>query len=157
MQAKEETVYSTVRDIERTSYTVAGFSFVMAIVLAVVSAGRLSQPIARLAEGARRLAAGDFSRDIEVTSRNEIGELADTFNLMKAEIKSYVQRLQKAAEENKQMFMGAVKLPGCRYRRQGPLHSRSLGAGLQFRREDSHRAGPARARRRGGPYLGTYA
>jgi putative nucleotidyltransferase with HDIG domain len=108
VQAKEEAVYSTVRDIERTSYKVAGFSIILAIVLAVVLAGRLSQPIARLAEGARRLAEGDFSRDIEVTSRNEIGELADTFNLMKAEIKSYIQRLQKAAEENKQMFMGAV-------------------------------------------------
>jgi putative nucleotidyltransferase with HDIG domain len=108
VQAKEEAVYSTVRDIERTSYKVAGFSIILAIVLAVVLAGRLSQPIAGLAAGARRLAAGDFSRDIEVTSRNEIGELADTFNLMKAEIKSYVQRLQKAAEENKQMFMGAI-------------------------------------------------
>ena len=108
VQAKEETVYATVRDIERTSYRVAGFSIILAIVLAVVSAGRLSQPVARLAEGARRLAAGDFSRDIEITSRNEIGELADTFNLMKTEIKSYIQRLQKAAEENKQMFMGAI-------------------------------------------------
>ena len=108
VQAKEEAVYYSVREVLWTSVWWALSSGLFAVVLSVVFAGRLSQPIARLAEGARRLAAGDFSRDIEVTSRNEIGELADTFNLMKAEIKSYVQRLQTAAEENKQMFMGAV-------------------------------------------------
>jgi len=108
VQAKEEAVYYSVREVLWASVWWALSSGLFAIVLAVVFAGRLSQPIARLAEGARRLAGGDFSRDIEVTSRNEIGELADTFNLMKAEIKSYIQRLQKAAEENKQMFMGAV-------------------------------------------------
>ncbi len=108
VQAEEEAVYYTVRQMERTSYSVAVFSILLAVVLAVVFAGRLSQPVAHLAEGARRLAAGDFSRDIRVSSRNEIGELADTFNLMRAEIEGYIQRLQKAAEENKQMFEGAV-------------------------------------------------
>lgn len=108
VQARQEDVYYAVTEMSRGSYWAVFYSAVFAAILAFVFAGRLSQPIARLAEGARRLAAGDFSRDIEVTSRNEIGELADTFNLMKAEIKSYIQRLQKAAEENKQMFMGAV-------------------------------------------------
>jgi len=108
VQAKEEAVYYSVREVLWASVWWVLSSGLFAVVLAVVFAGRISQPIARLAEGARRLAAGDFSRDIEVSSRNEIGELADTFNLMKAEIKGYIQRLQKAAEENKQMFMGAV-------------------------------------------------
>lgn len=108
VQAEEDAVYFTVRQMERTSYSVAVLSAILGLGLAVIFAGRLSRPIARLAEGARRLASGDFSQNIDVTSGNEIGELAETFNLMIAEIRTYIERLRKAAEENKQMFMGAV-------------------------------------------------
>jgi HD-GYP domain-containing protein (c-di-GMP phosphodiesterase class II) len=76
--------------------------------LAVLSAGRLSQPVAELAEGARRIASGDFTQNIEVTSGNEIGEFAETFNFMMLEIRRFIERLRTAAEENKQMFLGAV-------------------------------------------------
>ncbi len=38
-----------------------------------------------------------------------IGELADTFNLMTAEIRSFINKLRKAAEENKEMFMGTIR------------------------------------------------
>ena len=77
-------------------------------ILVVVFAGRLSRPIAELAEGARRLASGDFSQNIEVASGNEIGEFAETFNFMILEIRRFIERLRRAAEENKQMFLGAV-------------------------------------------------
>lgn len=108
VQAELEKVNSKVHQMQRTSYQIAGVSALLALVLGMVFAGQLSRPIARLAEGARRLAAGDFSHRIAVRSRNEIGELADTFNMMTAEIRNYIERLQKAAAENKQMFMGAV-------------------------------------------------
>ena len=109
VQAEEEAVYFTVRQMERTSYSVAIVFAALGIFLAIVFAGRLSRPISHLAEGARRLAAGDFSQNIDVRSRNEIGELADTFNLMTAEIRSFINKLRKAAEENKEMFMGTIR------------------------------------------------
>jgi putative nucleotidyltransferase with HDIG domain len=109
VQAEEEAVYTTVRQMERTSYSVAVVSAALAVFLAFVFAGRLSQPIAHLAEGARRLASGDFSSNISVRSRNEIGELADTFNFMTAEIRNFIEKLRRAAEENKQMFLGTIR------------------------------------------------
>lgn len=109
VQAEEESVYHTVRQMERTSYSVAVVFAALGVFLAVVFAGRLSQPIAHLAEGARRLAAGDFSQNIDVRSRNEIGELAETFNLMTAEIRNFIEQLRRAAEENKEMFMGTIR------------------------------------------------
>jgi len=109
VQAEEEAVYYSVRQMERTSYSVAVVSGALAVTLAFVFAGRLSRPISQLAEGARGLAAGDFSTNIEVSSRNEIGELADTFNLMTAEIRSFIEKLRRAAQENKEMFVGAVR------------------------------------------------
>ncbi len=64
-------MYFTVRQMERTSYSVAIVFAALGIFLAIVFAGRLSRPISHLAEGARRLAAGDFSQNIDVRSRNE--------------------------------------------------------------------------------------
>ncbi len=109
VQAEEEAVYYSVRQMERTSYSVAVVSGALAVALAFIFAGRLSRPISQLAEGARGLATGDFSTNIEVSSRNEIGELADTFNLMTAEIRSFIEKLRRAAQENKEMFVGAVR------------------------------------------------
>jgi HD-GYP domain-containing protein (c-di-GMP phosphodiesterase class II) len=108
VQAEEEAVFFSVREIVRDSVFIAVLAAILSVVLAVVFAGRLSQPIAQLAEGARRLASGDFSQNIDVTSGNEIGEFAEAFNFMVSEIRRFIERLRKAAEENKQMFMGAV-------------------------------------------------
>lgn len=108
VQAEQDAVFFSARQIVRNSLLIAILSAGLAVVLAVVFAGRLSQPIAELAEGARRLASGDFSQNIEVKSGNEIGEFAETFNFMIEEIRRFIERLRKAAEENKQMFMGAV-------------------------------------------------
>ena len=108
VQAEQDAVFFSARQIVRNSLLIAILSAGLAVVLAVVFAGRLSQPIAELAEGARRLASGDFSQNIEVKSGNEIGEFAETFNFMIEEIRRFIERFRKAAEENKQMFMGAV-------------------------------------------------
>jgi HD-GYP domain-containing protein (c-di-GMP phosphodiesterase class II) len=108
VQAEEDAVFFSVREIVKDSVLIAVLAAILSVVLAVVFAGRLSQPIAQLAEGARRLASGDFSQNINVTSGNEIGEFAEAFNFMVSEIRRFIERLRKAAEENKQMFMGAV-------------------------------------------------
>jgi HD-GYP domain-containing protein (c-di-GMP phosphodiesterase class II) len=108
VQAEEDAVFFSVREIVKDSVFIAVLAAILSVVLAVVFAGRLSQPIAQLAEGARRLASGDFSQNIDVTSGNEIGEFAEAFNFMVSEIRRFIERLRKAAEENKQMFMGAV-------------------------------------------------
>ncbi len=110
VQAEQDAVFFSARQIVKNSLLIAILSAGLAVVLAVVFAGRLSQPIAALAEGARRLASGDFSQNIEVKSGNEIGEFVETFNFMVEEIRRFIERLRKAAEENKQMFMGAVML-----------------------------------------------
>jgi len=108
VQAEEAAVFFSAREIVKDSVLIAVLAAVLSVLLAVVFAGRLSQPIGKLAESARRLASGDFSQNIDVTSGNEIGEFAETFNFMVSEIRHFIERLRKAAEENKQMFMGAV-------------------------------------------------
>ena len=108
VQTEEEAVFSNVDVIMFRSIVTAVLAAVLGGILVVVFAGRLSRPIAELAEGARRLASGDFSQNIVVASGNEIGEFAETFNFMILEIRRFIEQLRRAAEENKQMFLGAV-------------------------------------------------
>ena len=61
---------------------VAAAGVVLALLGAVLVARRVSRPVLTLARGARRVAAGDFDVAVSVSQRDELGELAATFNDM---------------------------------------------------------------------------
>ncbi|MBW2361367.1 MAG: HAMP domain-containing protein, partial [Deltaproteobacteria bacterium] len=48
----------------------------------VLLATRVTRPVAGLARGARRIAAGDYATPVEVEQHDELGELASSFNHM---------------------------------------------------------------------------
>jgi len=52
-------------------------------------ARRLAQPVSECVRGALDIARGRFGRQVRVTVRNEVGELAYTFNHMSRELESY--------------------------------------------------------------------
>ena len=69
---------------------------------------RLTAPLLRLVEGTRTVAAGNLDYRIQVSSRDEIGQLMDSFNTMIASIKENQQlarerelERQRAEEENR--------------------------------------------------------
>lgn len=53
-----------------------------ALALAVFSARRIVRPLRRLAEASSRIARGDLSQRVEVSSKDEVGHLAASFNSM---------------------------------------------------------------------------
>jgi len=63
-------------------------------VLGILIAGSVSNPVRRLTEGTRQLAGDNLDYRVEVRSRDEIGELADSFNKMAASLAESRQRLQ---------------------------------------------------------------
>ena len=79
------------------------------ILIGVFFAEKLTNPVRELAGGAHRIASGDFSQRIEVTSRTELGDLGNSFNLMTDQVERFISDLQKSAEENRQLFIGTVK------------------------------------------------
>jgi len=79
------------------------------IVIGIFFASKLTHPVRELASGAHRIASGDFSKRITVTSRTEIGDLGNSFNLMTDQIEHFISDLQRSAEENRQLFIGTVK------------------------------------------------
>ena len=63
-----------------------------AIVVSIALSSRLSGPIGRLAQASRRIASGRYSERVAVTSKDEIGELAQSFNTMAASLESTERR-----------------------------------------------------------------
>lgn len=58
----------------------------VALLLAFFLSRRITAPVQSLASAARRLGEGDFTQRAVVNSRDELGELASTFNSMAAEL-----------------------------------------------------------------------
>jgi len=63
-------------------------------VLGILIAGSVSNPIKKLAEGTRQLAEDNLDYRVAVRSRDEIGELADSFNKMAVSLSLSRKRLQ---------------------------------------------------------------
>ncbi len=63
-----------------------------AVVVSVALSGRISRPIGRLAQASRRIASGRYAERVAVTSNDEIGELAESFNTMAASLEATERR-----------------------------------------------------------------
>jgi len=64
----------------RTSWIIVGLSMLLAAAVTWLMSRGLLAPVKRLVEGTHHLAAGDFSKRVEVGSRDELGRLAQDFN-----------------------------------------------------------------------------
>jgi two-component system sensor histidine kinase BaeS len=64
----------------RASWIIAGVALALAALVAWVLARVFLQPLKRVAAATHRLAAGDYSTRVAVTSRDELGRLAEDFN-----------------------------------------------------------------------------
>ncbi len=76
-------------------------SFLSALAAAFLISERLSAPLGMLAEGTRAVAQGDFSRRHPVQSRDELGVLTESFNLMTQQLeeaRTVTQRNQQEVE-----------------------------------------------------------
>ena len=68
----------------------------MATLLGWWATARITRPVQRLAEGARKVAAGNWNATVEVYSGDEIGQLARAFNRMTRELGDQRERLVQA-------------------------------------------------------------
>ena len=59
----------------------------------------ISRPLRRLTAYAKRVAAHDFSTDVAIDSRDEIGELAEAMRSMSVDLKQLISALEQRVEE----------------------------------------------------------
>ena len=65
-----------------TAMLVGGVGILVAVLASLWFGARVTRPVVSLADAARRVAAGDLGAKVEVESRDELGELAASFNRM---------------------------------------------------------------------------
>ncbi|HLA11292.1 MAG TPA: HD domain-containing phosphohydrolase [Pyrinomonadaceae bacterium] len=105
----EAAALASVTDMRWQVLWISLTSAVFALLIGFFFARKLSQPVQELADGAHRIAYGDFSQRIHVRSKTELGDLGDSFNLMTDQIEKYINDLQNSARENRELFLGTVK------------------------------------------------
>jgi len=89
-------------DMERkTTLSFLGVTFagmLLALAVSYVLADSVTKPVGRLVAASKELANGNLSHHVQVNSRDELGELGKTFNLMSASLKERDQELRAYTE-----------------------------------------------------------
>ncbi|MFZ0881153.1 MAG: HD domain-containing phosphohydrolase, partial [Candidatus Acidiferrales bacterium] len=88
---------------------VMGATFV-ALLFGYLFALGITRPIRGLVVSTRAISRAEFHERVEVSGAAEISELAETFNNMANDIEQYVERLRQAAAENRELFLGSIRM-----------------------------------------------
>ncbi len=85
-------------EMRRSNIAVAVVSIIAAILLAMFISMRLTRPIKQLIGAMKRIEHGDLMAKASVASKDEIGDLAHSFNTMVEQLTSIVRRVQDASQ-----------------------------------------------------------
>lgn len=92
-----------VTDQEQAVFLQALFIFLISIpvsfLIGWLLGNFLTRPLASLTDGARKIAGGDLSYRVEISTRDEISTLADAFNATAGELNLLVTRLEQRVQE----------------------------------------------------------
>lgn len=91
-----EGMYTMVRRIRNALLPIGAGGFLLGIAGAAILARRITRPLHRLVDGTVRIAKGDFSQAIAITSGDEVGDLARSFNEMTGQLLHARERMEEA-------------------------------------------------------------
>jgi HD-GYP domain-containing protein (c-di-GMP phosphodiesterase class II) len=110
VQKPEAVAYASVDKMVRATIEWTSIALILAIIVATIFASNIARPVRALVERTREIAAGNYQKRVEVTARNEIGDLGDNFNVMSGAIERSIEQLKKAANENHQLFINSIRM-----------------------------------------------
>src|SRR5690349_11421435 len=99
-----------VTELNRQALACVSVVIVVAILFGHFFAVGISGPIRGLAASTRAISRGEFHQRSPVRGASEISELAENFNKMASDIEEYIERLKEAAEENRELFIGSIRM-----------------------------------------------
>jgi putative nucleotidyltransferase with HDIG domain len=99
-----------VNELNRQALAFVTVVIFAAILLGYFFAVGISGPIRGLAASTRAISRGEFHQRSAVRGASEISELAENFNKMAGDIEEYIERLKEAAEENRELFIGSIRM-----------------------------------------------
>ena len=83
----------------RTSGTIAVLAVLVVTIIIVAASQRFVSPITQLTEVARQITTGDLQVRAPVTTQDEMGTLAETFNAMTAQLRQSLEVLEQKVNE----------------------------------------------------------
>ncbi|UCF70303.1 MAG: diguanylate cyclase [candidate division WOR-3 bacterium] len=95
IQQPYDVVYWSLGRMRRLSILVGVLSLCFAILLAFLISRYITRSIAKLIYGVRQVANRNFTFKVDIHAKNEIGELADTFNQMVDELNLHRNQIEK--------------------------------------------------------------
>ncbi len=110
VQKPRADAYRGVYELQRYGRILAVMAIALSVGISIFAARRITNPLEVLTRSSRAIARGDFTQRVHLNSRTEIGELAATFNVMSAELEQFVLDLKRAANENRELFMGSIQM-----------------------------------------------
>jgi signal transduction histidine kinase/DNA-binding response OmpR family regulator len=90
-----EEAFADIRDQRNLVLMLAGITLVLVVSTSLLLARSISRPIVELTQVARQVSAGDLQQKVRVSRRDEIGELAEAFNKMTADLRSFYATLDE--------------------------------------------------------------
>ena len=100
---------ATVRSLNGEMFTLILEALALGLVISVLLSFLLSKtmvtPLQRLTDGLQEVAAGDFSKKLEVTSRDEIGQLTESFNSMARQLESTIAAVRNERNKLDTLFL----------------------------------------------------
>lgn len=110
--------YALIEDVLKAAYIKIGIISALAILFGIIAAFiigiTITKPIGELAKGAKIVGTGNLDHKIKVKSKNELGELADIFNMMTVNLKKAQeimikqQRLERELEVAKEIQLSLI-------------------------------------------------
>ncbi|HUS19561.1 MAG TPA: HD domain-containing phosphohydrolase [Terriglobales bacterium] len=109
-QKTQADAYQSINEMQRKAFMLALGAILVSLLISLIAAKRITEPLHVLTESSRAIARGDFSQRVKLESRTEIGELAQTFNTMSDDLERFVFDLKRAAEENRALFLSSIQM-----------------------------------------------
>jgi signal transduction histidine kinase len=92
-------ISGTVSTIQNTFSIVFTFLIIILIGIALLLSRIITRPILELKMGAEAIGKGELGYRVKVKSHDELGDLANTFNIMSSDLKNYTDELKSSADE----------------------------------------------------------
>src|SRR6185295_1555875 len=108
IEQASQTLTEKSRDLSNIRLVATAGLLVMALAIAVVIGWRFTQPIQEMASAARRVAGGNLDFRIDVDRRDEVGQLATTFNEMIDGLKSKRELEEKLNQAERSAAIGRL-------------------------------------------------
>ncbi len=125
---------ATAQALNAEMFTLILEALVLGLIISVLLSFLLSKtmiaPLQRLTAAIEQVAEGDFSRTLEVTSGDEIGQLTESFNAMAGQLKTTIAAVENEKDKLNTLFLHMADGVAAFDRQQLLIHSNPAASNL---------------------------